>query len=92
MQVNFFATLRQIVGGKTVEVEFVEGKTLRQVMGELATRFPPLKAVLFEGSGELHGHVHVFVNGRDTVFLPDRLDTRLGPKDTVNVFPAVGGG
>ena len=92
MQVNFFATLRQIVGGKTVEVEFVEGKTLRQVLRELAARFPRLKAELFDQDDRLHGHVHVFVNGRDSVFLADKLDTALKPEDTVNIFPAVGGG
>ena len=92
MQVNFFATLRPIVGGKTVEVEFAEGKTLRQVLGELVARFPSLQAQLFDGRGELHRHVHVFVNGRDSVFLADKLDTALKPQDTVNIFPAVGGG
>ncbi len=92
MQVNFFATLRPIVGGKTVEVEFVEGMTVRQVLQALTARFPKLRAELFDRDERLHGHVHVFVNGRDSVFLAEQLDTPLKPDDTVNVFPAVGGG
>ena len=92
MQVNFFATLRQIVGGKTVEVELTDGLTLRQALHSLAGRFPKLRTELFDQDGRLHSHVHVFVNGRDSVFLAEQLDMLLKPDDTVNVFPAVGGG
>jgi molybdopterin synthase sulfur carrier subunit len=92
MEVSFYATLRQIVGGKTVEVEFSEGMTLRQLIQDLVTRVPRLRAELFGENGELHGHVHVFVNGRDVTFLPDKLDARLEAQDAVNIFPPVGGG
>ena len=92
MQINFFATLRPIVGGKTVEVALAEGKTLRQVLDELIARFPRLQAELFNQDGRLHSHVHIFVNGRDSLFLAGKLDTPLEPEDTVNIFPAVGGG
>jgi len=92
MKVNFYATLRPIVGGKTVEVEFAEGITLRQILQQLITRFPPLRTELFDENDNLFGHVHVFLNGRDVAFLPDKLDTQLEPQDAVNIFPPVGGG
>jgi molybdopterin synthase sulfur carrier subunit len=92
MKVNFYATLRPIVGGKTVEVEFVEGITLRQLLQGLIARFPKLRSELLDENGELYGHVHVFVNGRDVPFLADKIDTRLKPEDAVNIFPPVGGG
>ena len=92
MKVKFYAALRQIVGGKTVEVEFLEGMTLRQLVQGLTARFPRLNAELFDETGNLYGHVHLFVNGRDVTFLPDKMDTRLKQADEVSIFPAVGGG
>jgi sulfur-carrier protein len=32
MQVNFYATLRPIVGGRTVELEIAEGLTVRELV------------------------------------------------------------
>jgi len=92
MKVNFFATLRPIVGSKTVEVGFTEGLTLRQVLNDLSVRFPQLRPELLDENGNLCGHVHVFVNGRDVPFLADKINTRISPQDAVNIFPPVGGG
>jgi molybdopterin converting factor small subunit len=47
---------------------------------------------LLDSNGELFGHVHVVVNGRDFPFLTNAVDTVLSEKDKVDVFPAVGGG
>ena len=92
MKVNFFATFRPIVGGKTVEVDFTEGSTLQQLLLTLVERFPPIGAELFDENGNLRGHVHVFVNGRDSVYLADQLKTKLTAEDVINIFPPVGGG
>ncbi len=92
MNVNFYATLRPIVGGKTVEVEFADGIRLSQILQELITRFPPLRTELFDENDNLHGHVHVFLNGRDSTFLPLKLNTPVSLEDMINIFPAVGGG
>lgn len=92
MKVNFFATFRPIVGGKTVEVDFAEGSTLRQLLQALVARFPQMGAELFDAEGHLHVHVHVFVNGRDSVYLADQLETQIKAEDVINIFPPVGGG
>ena len=92
MKVNFFATFRPIVGGKTVEVDLAEGSTLQQLLQALVARFPPMGPELFDQGGHLHGHVHVFVNGRDAVYLADQLETRMNAQDVINIFPPVGGG
>ena len=92
MKVNFFATFRPIVGGKTVEVDVADGATLQQLLKTLVARFPPMGAELFDENGNLRGHVHVFVNGRDSVYLADQLETTIHAQDTVNIFPPVGGG
>ncbi len=92
MIINFYATLRQIVGGKTVDLNIPEGATLRQLLDEIIQLHPLLRRELFDETGELYGHVHVLVNGRDVPYLENILDTILNPEDTVNIFPAVGGG
>lgn len=92
MQVNFFATLRAIVGQKTVDFNCPEGSTLGELVNQIVTRYPDLRRELLDENGNLYGHVHVFVNGRDVPFLENRLNTVLKLDDVVNVFPAVGGG
>jgi sulfur-carrier protein len=92
MKVNFFATLRPIVGSKSVEFEQVEGLTVRQLVQQVIHRYPALRRHLLNEQGELYPHVHVFVNGRDAPYLEYGMDTVLASTDTVNVFPAVAGG
>ena len=92
MKVNFYATLRPIVGGKTVEFETDRDLTVREALDMMVTRFPKLRHELLDETGNMHGHVHFFVNGRDAQFLANGIETRITPDDVVNVFPAVGGG
>ncbi|HLF25164.1 MAG TPA: ubiquitin-like small modifier protein 1 [Anaerolineae bacterium] len=92
MKVDFYATYRQIVGGKTVEIPVARELTVRELVEEIVTRYPPLRAELLNDQGELYAHVHVFVNGRDAPYLVDGVETPLGPDDTVSVFPPAAGG
>ena len=92
VKVNFFATFRPIVGNKTVEMDVAEGVTLQRLLNTLVARFPPLGAELFDPDGNLRGHVHVFVNGRDWAYLADQLETQINVEDVINIFPPVGGG
>ncbi len=92
MKINFYATLRQVVGGKTVELPGGPGTTVQAMLEALLRRYPGLRPQMYAPDGQLYGHVHVLINGRDVQFLKEGLATPLGPADTVNVFPAVGGG
>jgi len=92
MKVNFYATLRDIVGTKTVELEVTEGMTARDLIREVTRRYPRLARELLDRKGNLYGHVHVFINGRDLSFVEDTMEARLSAEDTINIFPAVGGG
>ncbi len=92
MRVSFYATLRPLVGAKTVDFPLVEGAPVRELVGEMVARFPELGPKLLAADGSLARSVHVFVNGRSCSFLPEGLDTPVSAADTVDVFPAVAGG
>lgn len=92
MKVNFYATLRTIVGAKSVEFQLPPGGTIQDLLDEMIARFPALKTELLNEHGELYNHVHLFVNGRDASFLDNGMNTSLHPDDLLGLFPAVGGG
>jgi molybdopterin synthase sulfur carrier subunit len=92
VRVNFYATLRPLVGRKTVEIPLPGGATVRELLDAVVQKFPALAPRLLDEAGALRSHVHLFINGRDAPYLSDRLDTRLAATDSIDVFPAVGGG
>lgn len=92
MHLNFYATLRPIVGGRTVYFDLGENVTVQQLVDTVVTRFPPLRKELLNAEGKLYPHVHVFINGRDAPYLPDGVETLIQPGDTIDIFPAVAGG
>lgn len=92
MKVNFFATLRDIAGGKVVEFDVNHGITAKELLDAIIEKFPPMKKELLNEDGKMYGHVHFFINGRDVQFMEHEFQTKIMADDTVNVFPAVGGG
>ena len=92
MKVNFFATLRDIAGGKVVEFDVDHGITAQELLDKVIEKFPLMKKELLNESGEMYGHVHFFINGRDVQFTDEDIETRILPGDLISVFPAVGGG
>lgn len=92
MEVNFFAGLRQIVGQKTVEIPVSEGATARQLVKEVVHCYPPMEQELLNEHGDLYGHVHVVINGRDIRYLDGGMERVISFDDRVSIFPAIGGG
>lgn len=92
MKVNFYATFRQIVGAKTIELPVGEGITVRQLIDAIITRYPGLQRELLDEQGNLYPYVHVFINGRDAPYLDEGLEAKLSPEDNVSLFPPVAGG
>ena len=92
MKVKFYATLREIVGGKTVELPLEDGVTAQELFDKMIELYPGLQKELLDDAGNLHGHVHFFINGRDIQFYDEAWDKRILPDDVVTVFPAIGGG
>jgi molybdopterin synthase sulfur carrier subunit len=92
MKINFYATLRPIVGQKTVELPLEEGMTVQDVLETIVENYPPMRKELMDESGKLLGHVHLFINGRDAPYLENMMATQIKATDKIDVFPAVGGG
>jgi len=92
MKANFYATLRQITGQKTVEFVLSPEATIGELLHQVLETYPPMTEHLIDENGELYRHVHLFINGRDVCYLENTLKTPLNPTDKVDFFPAVGGG
>ena len=80
-------TLRNEVGGER-EVSGA-GDTVREVLEDIAGRYPALEAQLFE-DGDLAPFVNVYVGGEDVRTL-DGLDTRVNGAHVI-LLPAMAGG
>lgn len=92
MNINFYATLRQITGRKTVEFDLKEGATIRSLLSAIIKAYPDMERELLDDVGNLYQHVHILVSGRDVPYLENQLDTVILETDKIDVFPAVGGG
>jgi molybdopterin synthase sulfur carrier subunit len=92
VKVNFYASLRQVVGQKLIEIPISNGITVRELVSAIIERIPSLERELIDDHGDLFEHIHVVVNGRDVRYLEGGLDRELLPDDQVSVFPAVSGG
>jgi molybdopterin synthase sulfur carrier subunit len=68
-----------------------DGSTVGEVLTDLVSRFPGLDGQLLGADGALHKFVNVYVNDDDVRYL-DKLDTKVGPGDTLSILPAVAGG
>lgn len=92
MRVNFYATLRAPAGGKTIIVDLPAASTACALLEAVTNSRPELASEIWRAPGEIKEHIHVFINGRQSIFLPLGLQTPLVEEDVVDVFPPVGGG
>jgi len=92
MKVNFYATLRPIVGQKTVELSLPAGTTAIQLVLMFVKDYPAMRRELLDADEHFLPHMKFFINGREAIYLPDKMDTVIQPEDKVDIFPPVGGG
>jgi cysteine synthase B len=81
-------TLRNEVGGAR-QVD-AEGETVRELLGDLAGRYPSLGSQILEDGG-LAPFVNVYLGGEDVRTL-DGLDTAVADGQTLILLPAMAGG
>ena len=92
MEVHFYATLRAIVGKKTVQVDLPQNTTALQLVEMVTERYPALRAELLDAENRFQRHMKMFINGREAVYLENQFDTIIKPEDKVDIFPPIGGG
>jgi molybdopterin synthase sulfur carrier subunit len=86
---KFFASFRDLFGGRVRDVDVPEGWTVGEVLALLCDS-PLRRAEIFAGD-VLRPHLIVMVNGVHLNSLAG-LETPLAEGDTVAVFPMLGGG
>ena len=91
MKIRVYATLRDIVGGPTVQLDNLTETTVGEMLDQLFTRHPGVRDHVLTGNGEMHSAFHVLINGRDARYL-NGPETIITAEDEVRIFPPVGGG
>jgi molybdopterin converting factor small subunit len=81
--------LRPYTDGQKVVA--ASGDTLTDLLADLDTRHPGIRARLITEDGSLHRFVNIYVNDEDVRFL-GALDAKVADGDTVTILPAVAGG
>ncbi|MCX7609735.1 MAG: MoaD/ThiS family protein [Anaerolineales bacterium] len=92
LKINLYATLRALVGKKTVEIEAPEGITAQEVVEVVVQHYPALRQELLDAEGRFHSHLKFLINGRDASYLENGMSTVIQPEDKIDIFPPVGGG
>lgn len=92
MKVNFYATLRPIIGQKTIEIDVSDGVSAQQLIDQIVEEYPAIGPELIDENGKFYDHMKFFINGREVVYLEDQFDYKMKPDDKVDIFPPVGGG
>jgi molybdopterin synthase sulfur carrier subunit len=65
--------------------------TISDLVDQLETKYPGMKAQLLTEDGELHRFVNVYLNDEDVRYL-DQLETKASEGDVVSLLPSVAGG
>ncbi len=88
IQVNVTATLRNLVGAKSVEAS---GRTVAELLDNLDAKYPGFKSQISDQNGSLHRFVNIYLNDEDIRYL-SALNTQLADGDIVSILPALAGG
>lgn len=90
LEFEFYATLRDAVGEKSVVRTVPDGTTIVEAVRVVADDYDGLRSLLFRENGALRSHITVARNGEP--LLEDRDDVVLSDGDTLVLSPGVSGG
>ena len=81
--------LRRLTGGLG-KVE-AEGRTLREIIDALESRFPGIRASILNRNGQVLPHLNIFLNEVD-IQAREGLETAVQQGDEMAIIPAIAGG
>ena len=90
MQIRFYATLRPLVGGRSVELSDPPD-TVHGILERLVGEYEGLQNQIFDEHGAVRRFVAIMVDGRDIRHI-DGLESRVSPDSELDIFPPVAGG
>ncbi len=67
------------------------GATVREVIDDLESKHPGVRAAVVAEGGELHKFINMYLNDEDIRFLGS-LETPVSDGDVISILPAVAGG
>ncbi len=67
------------------------GATIGELLTDLTTKFPGLKAHLYNEQGKLRSFVNIYLNDEDIRYM-QKDQTPVAATDTVSIIPSVAGG
>ena len=92
ISLHFFATYRNLVGERSVELDVAPQTTVRIAIEQFLKTHPHMRRHWCDQEGNLMPHLFVILNKRDINSLLDGEDTILQPGDELDFVPPVGGG
>ncbi|MBE0684731.1 MAG: MoaD family protein [Anaerolineaceae bacterium] len=92
ISLHFFATYRQLVGERSIELEVEPQATVRMAIHQFLEKYPHMRRHWCDQEGNLMPHLFVIINKQDISSLPDGENTILQPGDELDFVPPVGGG
>jgi molybdopterin converting factor small subunit len=69
----------------------LSGGNIREMLNDLALRYPAIKPHLINKKGNLNVFVHLFLHGEE-ISQSEGLDTKLAMDDVVTLVPSIAGG
>jgi sulfur-carrier protein len=89
VEVRIPTILRKHTGGaRAVEAK---GATIREVIEQLESNHPGLRAAILAEGGEIHRFINIYLNDEDVRF-SGALETPVEDGDVMSILPAVAGG
>jgi molybdopterin synthase sulfur carrier subunit len=92
IRVNLIATFRLAAGVRSFDLELPPGATVIDAVRRITERYPALRSHWLDSAGELHAHVHIFLNSTDTSTLPGGNLSPLPEGAVLDFIPPVAGG
>lgn len=91
MQIKAYATLRDLLGARLLEVPLEGPTSVEVVLRRLVADCPAFGKKLWDDEGRPTGYVTILLNGRSVEYLAG-MATPVTEGDTIALFPPVGGG